>query len=512
MVRFIRFLEDKRRAFMGRIAWINGLLVGAILMLSLATASGASADPRYTVMNAEGGIYWRSEPNWSAAEAVSGFGVYNGTTIEVHCYQSGSSVPGSADTIWEQATDVAGAGYGSGWLNEHFINDGQPIDQPSPGVPACGATPTPPPSPPRPAPAPGLATGEFTVLNAEGGIYWRSAPDWNTPEAITGNGFYPDTVVKVICYQSGTANVPGSTDSMWEQATDVGGSGSGSGWINEHFINDSQPLNEHSPGIPACSSATAPGPPGAASPVASTGQNLALDPYLWCAQQAEREYQTQIREADWIVVLHGYVGTPGVNNWRCRDLVAITVGGELSGGGDGDFHFPPVDKYAPIDFTAMCHEQFPGATLKYVAGPVMVAPWPWQCVGQPGKYYPPPRLGLASLVRDGGYVAQAVPASGPGTLTLALSTAPGGRVASVASRVLLASGSRVVDRSGSYAIKIRMTSQGRRVLRIARKLRIRFTLRFTPSGGQSVVESRVITVGRSATPPRRLTRRRRPNS
>jgi hypothetical protein len=79
-------------------------------------------------------------PDWNTPEAVSGFGVYNGTTIAVHCYQSGTSVPGSADTMWEQATDVGGTGYGSGWLNEHFIDDGQPIDQPSPGVPPCGAS------------------------------------------------------------------------------------------------------------------------------------------------------------------------------------------------------------------------------------------------------------------------------------------------------------------------------------------------------------------------------------
>src|SRR5207245_1577664 len=28
-----------------------------------------------------------------------------------------------------------------GWINEHFINDGQPINQPSPGVPACPGQP-----------------------------------------------------------------------------------------------------------------------------------------------------------------------------------------------------------------------------------------------------------------------------------------------------------------------------------------------------------------------------------
>jgi hypothetical protein len=41
--------------------------------------------------------------------------------------------------MWEWATVVAGPGTGSGWVDEHFISDNQPIDQPSPGVPACAA-------------------------------------------------------------------------------------------------------------------------------------------------------------------------------------------------------------------------------------------------------------------------------------------------------------------------------------------------------------------------------------
>jgi hypothetical protein len=47
--------------------------------------------------------------------------------------------------MWEQASWAAGPGSGSGWINEHFINDGQPINQPTPGVPACSS-----PAPPAP--------------------------------------------------------------------------------------------------------------------------------------------------------------------------------------------------------------------------------------------------------------------------------------------------------------------------------------------------------------------------
>ena len=130
------------------------LLVAALASaLGLLIPASAIANPRYEVMNAPEGVYWRSEPNWAAAERIAGFGVYNGTIIEVQCYQSGTAVEGSADTMWEQATDVGGSGYGSGWVNEHFINDGQPINQASPGVPPCSASSAPPPaSAPPPSP------------------------------------------------------------------------------------------------------------------------------------------------------------------------------------------------------------------------------------------------------------------------------------------------------------------------------------------------------------------------
>jgi len=212
--------------------------------------SRALADPTFPVMNASGGIYWRSAPDWNTAEAVAGNGFYPGTVISVQCYQSGAAnVPGSSDSMWEQATWSSGPGSGHGWINEHFINDGSAINQPSPGVPSCSSSPPPPPPP--------LPSGQYYVMNASGGIYWRSAPDWNTAEAVAGNGFYPGTVIAVHCYQSGAANVPGSTDSMWEQASWVSGPGTGSGWINEHFINDGSPINQPSPGASPC----APSPP-----------------------------------------------------------------------------------------------------------------------------------------------------------------------------------------------------------------------------------------------------------
>ncbi len=131
------------------------VLVAVVSMACVGlTAPSALANPTYSVMNAEGGIFWRSAPDWNTPVRINGFGVYNGEIIEPHCYQAGAgNVPGSADFMWEYASDVTGPGFGTGWLNEHFINDGQPINQPSPGVPPCS---------PPPPPAPGVSTGSAT--------------------------------------------------------------------------------------------------------------------------------------------------------------------------------------------------------------------------------------------------------------------------------------------------------------------------------------------------------------
>lgn len=126
---------------------------------------------------------------------------------------------------------------------------------PSGGTPIGGSGP----SKPTPTTTAPVAAGTFRVMNADGGIYWRSAPDWNAAVAVSGNGFYPGTVIKATCYQSGAGNVPGTSDTMWEQAEWVSGPGQGRGWVNEHFIDDGAAINQPSPGIPPC--APAPPPP-----------------------------------------------------------------------------------------------------------------------------------------------------------------------------------------------------------------------------------------------------------
>jgi CHAP domain len=103
--------------------------------------------------------------------------------------------------------------------------------------------------------APATASSHvFPTMNDSGGIYWRSETNWNTPIRKSGYGVYPGTKISVSCYQMGTANVPGSANEMWVKASWASGPGVGTGWINEHFVNDGARINKAAPGVPPCSS------------------------------------------------------------------------------------------------------------------------------------------------------------------------------------------------------------------------------------------------------------------
>jgi hypothetical protein len=212
----------------------------------------ANADPTYGVMNAEGGIYWRSGPDWNTPEAVAGNGFYPNTVIAIHCYQSGAGdVPGSTDSMWEQASVVGGSGSGGGWVNEHFINDGQPINQPSPGVPPCGSAPVPPSPSPAPSSPPASSGLVFSVFNAEEGIYYRSSPSWGDTARTPGVGVYNGDRVELICSGFGDPVGPYS-DTAWSKVRNLTRPTIGEGWVNEHFINDGAPAGGFVSGERSC--------------------------------------------------------------------------------------------------------------------------------------------------------------------------------------------------------------------------------------------------------------------
>lgn len=245
------------------------------------------------------------------------------------------------------------------------------------------------------------------------------------------------------------------------------------------------------PSSPSPSPATpAVAPPGPASPVAAPSeatQSLPPDPNIWCGNTAGHRYDTQIREAEWTVLFGGVRGTTHANDWKCRFLVARTIPSTARGG--ENFKLPPTTEYVNVDFADACRQQFPGSKLHYVQGPIYTSPWPWECLGVAGRYYPPPGLRLASMVRTAGYDASAIQAGSAGAISLRLTTAKSGAPT-------LARGSRVVKRRGAYKVRVKLTRDGRRFLRHRKALRVRFRLRFEPARGRVTASTTTVTVNR----------------
>ena len=93
------------------------------------------------VVNADGGVYWRSDPDWKTPLTMAQQGVYTGDTVALACYTRGSTVPpNNNNPLWYWAEKiVSGQGQSSGWVNDHFLNTG--TNQPN--IPVAGVIPCP---------------------------------------------------------------------------------------------------------------------------------------------------------------------------------------------------------------------------------------------------------------------------------------------------------------------------------------------------------------------------------
>jgi hypothetical protein len=96
------------------------------------------------------------------------------------------------------------------------------------------------------------------------------------------------------------------------------------------------------------------------------------------------------------------------------------------------------------------------------------------------------RVKLAKLVQRGGFTATGLDALSAGRYVLALR----------AGRLTVATGSRAVPRAGRYSVRLRLTKQGTRLLRRARRVRARLTLGFVPPFGTAQTRSTKVTLRR----------------
>jgi hypothetical protein len=104
------------------------------------------------------------------------------------------------------------------------------------------------------------------------------------------------------------------------------------------------------------------------------------------------------------------------------------------------------------------------------------------------------RCGITGLLKKRG-CRDSFTALGPGTVVHRL-TAPTTRTRATAV-VAIASGKRAIPAAGTYPVKIKATSKGRKRLREARKLRATLTVRFTDPRGNVTRRSKPVVLKRT---------------
>ena len=85
---------------------------------------------------ADGGIYWRSEPDWNTPVQTPGTGVYPGDSVYLFCYAWGSAVAPYGNTLWYFAENDSRGGT-QGWVNDHFLDTPGTAANPQPQTGEC---------------------------------------------------------------------------------------------------------------------------------------------------------------------------------------------------------------------------------------------------------------------------------------------------------------------------------------------------------------------------------------
>lgn len=87
------------------------------------------------------GVWFRNSPHTGDTSRITGLGIYRNEQVRLQCYGWGDSVGAYNDTLWYYVTDISrptnNGAPNVGWLNAHYINDGQRADVVDAGVPAC---------------------------------------------------------------------------------------------------------------------------------------------------------------------------------------------------------------------------------------------------------------------------------------------------------------------------------------------------------------------------------------
>ena len=109
------------------------------------TATPAPSGPIFTVMNTDDpppdGVWFRWAPYTADTNEITGDGVYANEQVQLKCYAVGQAVGPYNDTLWYFVQNITRPTIdgmdNEGYLNAHYINDGQLAGVVDAGVPAC---------------------------------------------------------------------------------------------------------------------------------------------------------------------------------------------------------------------------------------------------------------------------------------------------------------------------------------------------------------------------------------
>lgn len=104
------------------------------------TAPAGASGGIYSIVDAAGGVYFRNSPKWSDSRGVTGQGVYDSDQVQLICGAFGEAYGPYDNRWWSYVQNLTRPAAGKGWVNAHFINDGMPANQPSPGESTCPAS------------------------------------------------------------------------------------------------------------------------------------------------------------------------------------------------------------------------------------------------------------------------------------------------------------------------------------------------------------------------------------
>jgi hypothetical protein len=124
-----------------------GLTVAALAVAGVTAGTGpASAQDGvhniWTVVDADGGVYWRSQPQQDTAIQNPGHGVYTGDQVYLACYRWGGPGP-TNNHLWYLARNLSrnqqpDGNYEEGYVNDHYLSTPGTARSPEPQGFPCG--------------------------------------------------------------------------------------------------------------------------------------------------------------------------------------------------------------------------------------------------------------------------------------------------------------------------------------------------------------------------------------